>query len=453
MSLAKKRCFRSTPSRVTRPVFSPSSSRRPKTRCAARAFRSPPRRPSPARCAKSSALAHHRDVSVFFARREGPRSMGQAHGDRTRSGPPRHGSSRLSSPFAQALGRRSPVHPRENHARPRRQSSRPQRQGYLRSPAEMARIFRDAPERIARTVDIARACTFSLGELKYAFPVRRSLLLAKRPTRHLRRLVGERAPWRYPGGIAPACRRQLEKELSSHRQARGRPVFSLGLRDRRHRPRTSAFSARGGAARPTAPSATCSASPRSIRRARTCSSSAFSRAERSEPPDIDVDFEHERREEVIQEIYENYGRDRAAMVSEVICYRGKSALREAGKVFGLSLEQVDRLSAHGRPLRRRRCSRPRVARARLGSIRDDRRIQLVLKIAARAARVSAPPVDPRRRLRALGAPLDEVAPVEPARCRGAPSSPGTRTTSTRSASSRSTCSASACSPRSARRSS
>src|SRR4029453_8598671 len=70
----------------------------------------------------------------------------------------------------------------------------------------------------------------------------------------------------------------------------------------------------------------------------------FMSAERSEPPDIDVDFEHERREEVIQEIYERHGRQCAAMVSEVICYRGKSALREVGKAFGLSLDQVDRLS-------------------------------------------------------------------------------------------------------------
>src|SRR5208282_5074981 len=70
----------------------------------------------------------------------------------------------------------------------------------------------------------------------------------------------------------------------------------------------------------------------------------FLSQERKEPPDIDVDFEHERREEVIQEIYARYGRDRAAMVSEVISYRGKSAMREVGKVFGFSLEQVDRLS-------------------------------------------------------------------------------------------------------------
>ncbi|PKN44210.1 MAG: error-prone DNA polymerase, partial [Deltaproteobacteria bacterium HGW-Deltaproteobacteria-20] len=70
----------------------------------------------------------------------------------------------------------------------------------------------------------------------------------------------------------------------------------------------------------------------------------FMSPERSDPPDIDVDFEHERREEVIQEIYRRYGRDRAAMVSEVISYRGKSALRDVGKAFGLSMDQVDRLS-------------------------------------------------------------------------------------------------------------
>jgi len=70
----------------------------------------------------------------------------------------------------------------------------------------------------------------------------------------------------------------------------------------------------------------------------------FLSSERDEPPDIDVDFEHERREEVIQAIYEKYGRERAAMVSEVICYRGKSALRETAKAFGLSLEQADRLA-------------------------------------------------------------------------------------------------------------
>src|SRR5690606_37138063 len=71
----------------------------------------------------------------------------------------------------------------------------------------------------------------------------------------------------------------------------------------------------------------------------------FLSAERNEPPDIDIDFEHERREEVIQEIYSRYGREHAAMVAEVSCYRGKSALREVAKVFGLSLEQINHLSS------------------------------------------------------------------------------------------------------------
>ena len=71
----------------------------------------------------------------------------------------------------------------------------------------------------------------------------------------------------------------------------------------------------------------------------------FLSVERAEPPDIDVDFEHERREEVIQAIYRTYGRDRAAMVSEVISYRAKSAIRDVGKAFGLSLAQVESLSS------------------------------------------------------------------------------------------------------------
>ena len=94
----------------------------------------------------------------------------------------------------------------------------------------------------------------------------------------------------------------------------------------------------------TAPSAFASESPPSILRARIILFERFLSAERREPPDIDVDFEHERREEVIQEIYATYGRDRAAMVSEVISYRAKSGLRDVGKVFGFSLEQVERLA-------------------------------------------------------------------------------------------------------------
>ena len=97
----------------------------------------------------------------------------------------------------------------------------------------------------------------------------------------------------------------------------------------------AASSARAAARRPTRRSATAWASPRSTRHAPTCCSSASSRRERNEPPDIDVDFEHERREEVIQYIYDKYGRERAALAAAVITYRARSAVRDVGKALGL----------------------------------------------------------------------------------------------------------------------
>src|SRR5439155_27155283 len=88
----------------------------------------------------------------------------------------------------------------------------PNAQAYLRSPAEMARIFRDAPERLALTVDIARACTFSLGDLKYSFPSD-DALPGETPDESLRRLVREWCPRRYPDGAPASVTAQLEKEL------------------------------------------------------------------------------------------------------------------------------------------------------------------------------------------------------------------------------------------------
>jgi error-prone DNA polymerase len=139
----------------------------------------------------------------------------------------------------------------------------------------------------------------------------------------------------------------------------------------------------------------------------------FLSLERREPPDIDIDFEHERREEVIQEIYARYGRERAAMVSEVISYRGKSALREVGKAFGLSLEQVDRLSG---PLNHWDSVEDGSKRARdLGFDMDDGRLRKVIALARQLEGF------PRHLSIHVGGfvlsarPLVEVAPVEPAR--------------------------------------
>src|SRR5262249_30292487 len=156
-------------------------------------------------------------------------------------------------------------------------------------------------------------------------------------------LTYEGANARWGGAIPPKVAAQLEKELALIEKLEVAPYF-LSVRavvDMARR-RDILCQGRGSAAN----SAVCYClGITAVDPAR--SNMLFERflsAERREPPDIDVDFEHERREEVIQEIYQTYGRDRAAMVCEIVSYRSKSALREVGKVFGFSLEQVDRLA-------------------------------------------------------------------------------------------------------------
>jgi error-prone DNA polymerase len=229
----------------------------------------------------------------------------------------------------------------------------PNAEAHLKSREEMTRLFADRPLWLARSGDVAEACRFSLRELNYRFPseigIKSRCEGVARETREssdeaLRRLTYEGARTRYPLGLPDGLRLQVDKELDLVRQLEVAPYF-LSVHEivEMARSRDILCQGRGSAAN----SAVCyclgitSVDP-------SRSNLLFERflsAERREPPDIDVDFEHERREEVIQAIYDRYGRDRAAMVSEIISYRGKSALREVGKVFGLSLEQVDRLGA------------------------------------------------------------------------------------------------------------
>jgi error-prone DNA polymerase len=215
-------------------------------------------------------------------------------------------------------------------------------EAHLKSSAEMLDLFADRPAWIARGRDVADACRFSLRELKYRFPF--EIEAAESPDAALRRLTYEGARVRYSHGVPDSVRSQIEKELALVREIEVAPYFlSVFSIVQIARSLDILCQGRGSAAN----SAVCFClGVTAVDPAR--SNLLFERflsAERREPPDIDVDFEHERREEVIQAIYAKYGRDRAAMVSEVICYRGKSALREVGKVFGLSLEQVDRLGS------------------------------------------------------------------------------------------------------------
>jgi error-prone DNA polymerase len=231
----------------------------------------------------------------------------------------------------------------------------PNAEAHLKSEEEILRLFSLHPDWIARSRAVADRCRFSIKELSYRFPYEISDLVDRDFTaaatgavpetadEALRRLSLLGASERYAGAVPDKVQAQLEKELALIAKLEVAPYF-LSVRaiiDMARR-RDILCQGRGSAAN----SAVCYClGITAVDPAR--SNMLFERflsAERREPPDIDVDFEHERREEVIQEIYETYGRDRAAMVSEVISYRAKSALREVGKVFGFSLEQVDRLA-------------------------------------------------------------------------------------------------------------
>ncbi|MGK3965640.1 DNA polymerase III subunit alpha [Sorangium sp. So ce1667] len=290
----------------------------------------------------------------------------------------------------------------------------PNAEAYVRSGAQMAALFRDHPAWVARTVEVASRCRFSLSELRYSFPSDALCKPGETSDQALRRLTDEGCRDRYPQGTPPQVRAQIEKELALIAKLGVAPYFlSVQQVVKIARARQILCQGRGSAAN----SAVCFVlGVTAVDPAR--SNLLFERflsEERNEPPDIDVDFEHERREEVIQAIYEMYGRDRAAMVSEVIAYRGKSALREVGKAFGFSPDQVDRLSGlvvhHEADITEQRVSEA-------GLDPDDVRVRQAVLMA------SALEGFPRHLSIHVGGfvlssePLHRVAPVEPARMEG-----------------------------------
>jgi error-prone DNA polymerase len=188
----------------------------------------------------------------------------------------------------------------------------------------------------------AEACTFSLEELRYSYP-REVVPEGSTPMAWLVELTEAGLAWRYPEGVPATVRAQVAHELEIIEEL-DFPSYFLTVYDvvRFARSKGILCQGRGSAAN----SAVCYAlGVTSVDPARTqLLFERFISRERGEPPDIDVDFEHERREEVIQYVYERYGRLRAGMVNEFICYRQRSAIRDVGKVFGLSLDQVDRLA-------------------------------------------------------------------------------------------------------------
>ncbi|MBS0263532.1 MAG: error-prone DNA polymerase [Planctomycetes bacterium] len=218
----------------------------------------------------------------------------------------------------------------------------PNAERYLKPPAQLAELFAGCPQALARTIEIASRCSFSLDELRYEYPEELSPP-GVTPLAYLTQLTWQGARDRYPQGLSDKVRMLIEHELALiaelHYEAYFLTVYDLV---KFARSRGILCQGRGSAAN----SAVCyclgvtSVDPDRI----DVLFERFISKERNEAPDIDVDFEHARREEVIQYVYDKYGRDRAAMTAEVICYRSKSAVREVGKALGLSLDRVDALA-------------------------------------------------------------------------------------------------------------
>ena len=213
---------------------------------------------------------------------------------------------------------------------------------HLRSREVLRTIYADLPETLDRTQEIAGQCTFQLQELRYEYPEELAPP-GRTPMEHLRQLTWKGAEVRYPQGVPAKVASAIEHELTLIEDLRYEAFF-LTVQDivRFARSRGILCQGRGSAAN----SVVCyclgvtAVDPERI----NLLFERFISRERNEAPDIDVDFEHERREEVLQYLYEKYGRDRAGIAAVTITYRPRSAIRDVGKALGFSADLVDRLA-------------------------------------------------------------------------------------------------------------
>ncbi|MDA1049080.1 MAG: error-prone DNA polymerase [Planctomycetota bacterium] len=218
----------------------------------------------------------------------------------------------------------------------------PNAERHLRTLDEIQQVFARVPDAVRRTMELADRCTFSLNELRYEYPVELAPV-GQTPLEYLRQLTWQGACQRYNDNVPDSIKQQLEHELAIIKDLRYEAFF-LTVYDivQFARSRNILCQGRGSAANSSVcfclgitavdPTETDLLFERFVSR------------ERNEAPDIDVDFEHERREEVLQYVYNKYGRDRAGLAATVITYRPRSAIRDVGKALGLSLDRSDALA-------------------------------------------------------------------------------------------------------------
>lgn len=213
---------------------------------------------------------------------------------------------------------------------------------YLKSTDEMDRLFRQYPEAIARTAEIAEACQFTLDTLKYIEPEEPNTD-GLTPQQRLTKFTWQGARQRYDNNVPDSIKSQIEFELAFIERKRLAPYFLRVYRYTRKAAELDIlYQGRGSAANSTV--CYCLAITAVDPTETQLLFSRFMSDARDEWPDIDVDFEHERREEIIQWIYSEYGRDRSAIVATVTQERHKGAIRDVGKAMGLSVDTINRLS-------------------------------------------------------------------------------------------------------------
>jgi len=280
----------------------------------------------------------------------------------------------------------------------------------LKSPAEMVRRFKAYPDALRASVDIARACTFDLGELAYQYPHERLLEGLSAPEA-LERLALEAVDRMFDGAVPQAYTDQISHELKLIAELAYAPYFlTVYAIVREARRRGILCQGRGSAANSCVCFVLAITSIDPIKHELLFE--RFVSGERREPPDIDVDFEHERREEIIQWIYETYGRNHAALTAVVQRYRARGAVRDVGKALGLPEDLTSSLAGLVWGWSAEGVGEKQVSELNLDM--GDRRLRLTLELARKLIGV------PRHMSQHPGGfvlthdRLDDLVPIEPA---------------------------------------
>lgn len=216
----------------------------------------------------------------------------------------------------------------------------PNAERHLRSRYRLSRVY--PPALLAETLHVAARCQFSLDEIRYRYPSE-VVPPGLSASQHLRQLTEAGAARRWPQGLTPELRARIEHELTLIEEL-GYEHYFLTVADVVAFARSKLILCQGRGSAANSVVCYCLGVTSVNPEESTLLFERFISRERNEPPDIDVDFEHERREEVIQHLYQKYGRDRAALTAVVICYRPKSAIRDVGKALGFSEAQLEVMS-------------------------------------------------------------------------------------------------------------